>query len=272
MFILENKLQALKENLSSYRRALIAFSGGLDSSFLTFVALQLPLERVVAVTIDTPLHGERDLAWAQMMAEELQVEHSILTIADLSPQVLANHPRRCYDCKKELFSHLLIKAKEWEIDGVFHGANLDDRGDYRPGEEAAKELSIRAPLQEAGLTKAEIRALGESMGLPHWDMPSTVCLASRIQYGLPLTEERLKTVEEAEEFLAQFPLRDVRVRIHDHCTLRIEVAPETIPHFIEKRAEILAFFSQMDYKYLTLDLLGYRLGSMNRVLEVGDRE
>lgn len=269
---MEKKLEELKENLSQYRRVLIAFSGGLDSSFLTFIASKLPLERVVAITIESPLFGEKDLQWAIEMADELHVEHHIIKIDHLSSKVLTNDPRRCYYCKKEIFGYLLLRAREWRIDGVLHGANRDDSSDYRPGEEAARELGIKAPLQEVGLTKKEIRSLGEKMGLSNWSMPSTVCLASRIKYGLPLTEERLETVREAEEFLQKYRLRDVRVRIHDPYTLRIEVEPENMTKIIEHREEIRSFLSQSEYKYFTLDLSGYGQGSMNRVLEVAADE
>lgn len=257
------RLQELKETLSSYPRLLIAFSGGLDSSFLTFVAKELPLEEVLAVTIFSPLFSKRDRERAKRTAHKLGVSHQSLEIETLSKEVVANGPRRCYYCKREMFTRLLSLAEERGMDRVIHGANADDAKDYRPGEEAAEELGIEAPLKEVGLKKKEIRALGEALGLPNWNIPATVCLASRIRYGLELTLERLKTVEEAEEFLEEYRLGDVRVRIHDPATLRLEVGVDALEDVIKNREEIVSFLGQREYSYLTLDLQGYRQGSMN---------
>lgn len=265
---MDNKLQQLKDSLLSYPQLVIAFSGGLDSTFLTFMASQTIPGRVLAVTLVSPLMGKGQLEQAQQVAHQLAVEHQVLPIDSLSQDVKANSPHRCYYCKQELFGQLRRVAQEEGIWAVVQGANVDDLSDYRPGEQAAREQGIPSPLQEVGLKKEEIRALSRKLGLSGWDEPATVCLASRIRYGLELTPERLQLVEEAEDYLQQLGSKNLRLRIHDPDTLRLEVEPGAMDRVLARREEILDFLGQWDYSYLTLDLMGFQSGSMNRVLEV----
>lgn len=216
----------------------------------------------------SPLMGEGQLTAAREMAEALQLNHRVLYQKKLPEAVKANGRRRCYHCKKELFQRLQQLACGLGIQEVAHGAIEDDVGDFRPGEQAAKELQILAPLQAVGLTKVEIRSLSRELGLPHWDRLATVCLASRIRYGLELTPARLELVQEAEAFLRQLVAGNLRLRIHDEATLRLEVDVQEMDQILVHREAILSFFSQWNYSYLTLELVGYQSGSMNRVLEV----
>lgn len=257
--------------LSGFERVAVAFSGGVDSSYLLAAAIDaLGRDRVVALTADSPLLPRAEKDTAVNVAHLLGVEHRLIPFDDLAiAGVVENSPQRCYHCKRARFEALRALLGETNGTALVHGENVDDASDYRPGARAAKELGVRAPLAEAGLTKADIRALSRQRGLPTWDHPPAACLASRFPYGTPLTREGLERVERAERALqALTGLRQVRVRDH-HPVARIEAPPDEIERLagaaLRRRVhdEIVA----AGYRYVTLDLLGYRMGSLNEGLE-----
>jgi uncharacterized protein len=260
----------LKRILASFDAVGVAFSGGVDSSLLIAAAVDsLGRERVIALTAVSELVPERDRLGATEVATLLGVRHIAVRFPILeNALVAANTPDRCYHCKKAVFSALLEEAKRQGVGALIHGANVDDAKDFRPGQKAADELGVRAPLREAGLGKAEIRALARARGLPNWDRPSMACLASRLPYGTPLTTEALRRVERAEEFLRErFGLRQVRVR--DHMPVaRIECEEADIPRLLEAgpRADVERALRDLGWRYVTLDLRGFRTGSMNEAL------
>ena len=260
----------LKGILASFDSVGVAFSGGVDSSFLLAAAVDsLGKDRVIALTAASDLVPDHDTLAASEVAAQLGVRHITVRFPILeNALVAANAPDRCYHCKKAVFTALLDEAKRHGVGALVHGANLDDARDFRPGQKAADELGVRAPLREAGLGKAEIRALSRARGLPNWARPSMACLASRIPYGTPLTIEALRRVERAEEFLRErFDLRQVRVR--DHMPVaRIELEEADIPRLLEAgpRAEIERALRDLGWRYAALDLQGFRTGSMNEAL------
>lgn len=267
----QTKQAELKRIIRNMERVAIAYSGGVDSSYLLAVCLdELGQDGVLAVTVDSPLMPRSELANAKKLAAELQAPHLVFYRDDLAdPQVAANPADRCYYCKRGRFLALQELAAERGFERLLHGENLDDADDYRPGTRAAHELAIRAPLAEAGLSKAEIRDLSRKRNLFTWELPARACLASRFPYGTPLTAEGLARVEAAERFLEQqFDLRQFRVRDH-HPLARLEVEPPEIARLAEPatRGRIVAHLRQLGYLYVTLDLNGYRMGSMNDVLD-----
>lgn len=267
---LSRAAEDLKCILAGFGTAGVAFSGGVDSSLLLAVALEsLGRERVVALTAASQLTTERDARSANEIAALLGARHVTVRFPILeNALVTANAPDRCYHCKSAIFTALLREAKAHGMSGLVHGATVDDGNDFRPGQKAADELGVRAPLREAGLGKAEIRALARARGLPNWDQPSMACLASRLPYGTPLTAEALRRVERAEEFLRErFGLRQVRVR--DHMPVaRLEVEEEDIPKLLgaDARIEIDRALKDLGWRYAALDLRGFRTGSMNEAL------
>lgn len=257
----------LKQRLAELDALAIAFSGGVDSSYLLAVALEvLGPARVLALTADMPLMPRRELAFAQEVARQLGAIHRVVPIDMLNEAGVAdNAPDRCYYCKRANFRRLVEEARRAGIVWLAHGANADDRTDYRPGQRAATELGVLAPLDEVGLTKAEIRELSRRRGLPTWNLPAQACLATRIPYGTPLTPKALRQVEQAEEFLRQrFGWRTLRVR-HHGLLARIELPPEDWPVLLEPaaRQEILTAFQELGFKAVALDLAGLHSGSMN---------
>lgn len=267
---LETKQRNLVEILKEIGQAAIAFSGGVDSSYLLAICLDvLGSDHVLAVTVDSPLLPRAELDTAREVAHLLGARHLIVPFDELElPDVRANPPDRCYYCKRARFEALLALARSsggWQ---VLHGENADDHLDYRPGARAARELGVRAPLAEAGLTKAEIRALSQARGLPTWNHPPAACLASRVPYGTPLTREALARIEQAENALhALLPALQVRVR--DHYPLaRIEVPHEVLVRIVQEplRTEIAVRVHAAGYRYVTFDLDGYRMGSLNEEL------
>jgi uncharacterized protein len=264
----EAKLRHLKKILLEMDGAVIAFSGGVDSTFLLKVAHEVLGSRVLAVTAQSPTLPKHELRCARDFVRRLGVRYRVIQTDELSDDCfIHNPPDRCYYCKKALFSNLLDIARKSRIPWVAEGSNRDDRKDYRPGMQAVRELGIRTPLMEADLYKDEIRLLSRKMKLTTWDKPSAACLSSRLPYGEEITREKLKQVEEAELFLLKFGLKQVRVRYHNKIA-RIEIVPEEIRMLLDDtiRSKIVKKLKRLGFDYVTLDLQGYRTGSMNELL------
>ncbi|MBO4709678.1 MAG: ATP-dependent sacrificial sulfur transferase LarE [Kiritimatiellae bacterium] len=262
------KLERLRERLRVIGGAVVAFSSGVDSTFLLRVAHEELGERVVAATIRSHTFPRRELDEAVAFCRAEGVRHEVIDSEELDiPGFAENPPDRCYHCKRELFGKLLAFAHENGLAAVLEGSNIDDDGDYRPGRRAIRELGIVSPLHDVGLTKAEIRALSREMGLPTSDKPSFACLASRFPYGERITVLGLERVEKAEQWLLDAGLGLTQLRVRSHGNLaRIEVPPADIPRLAAHAAEIAAAFKGLGFAYVTLDLLGYRTGSMNETL------
>ena len=263
------KLDALRSALRDFGSAAVAFSAGVDSTFLLRVAHEVLGDRVMAVTVRAPFVPPREIDEAVSFCRRIGVKHIVLAaaLADI-PGFAENPPDRCYHCKKALFGKMLEFARENGLAAVLEGSNLDDDGDYRPGRRAIRELGVRSPLHEAGLTKAEIRALSREMGLQTADKPSFACLASRFPYGERITAEGLDRVGRAEDWLrGAFPnIGQLRVRCHGGNVARIEVAPADISRLAARAADIVAALRAIGFTYVSLDLQGYRTGSLNEAL------
>ncbi len=266
---LHTKMTNLQNLLSEMKQVVIAFSGGVDSTFLLKVAAdQLGTENVIALTATSPTYPDFEYQQACELAQEIGVEQIVIESNELEiPGFAENPPRRCYHCKYELFSLCLSQAKERGFSMVLDGSNLDDMGDYRPGRDAVKELEVRSPLLEAGLTKEDIRNLSRELGLKTWNKQAFACLSSRFPYGTRITLDRLQQIDSCETFLRENNFKNYRVRYHDQIA-RIEVAPEEIARLIdvELRDRLISSFKQAGFTYVTLDLQGYRTGSMNATL------
>ena len=266
---LEEKFIKLKEIFLSMGGVVVAYSGGVDSTLLLRVAREsLGEEHVLAVTALSPLYPDRELAGAKRMAQEMGVKHILIESNELEIDGFSKNPsNRCYFCKKELFEGMQSLARKEAISFVVEGSTLDDEKDHRPGRRAIQELGIRSPLQEARFTKEDVRELSRTLGLPTWDKPSFACLASRFPYGEEITPEGLRMVDEAENFLFSLGFKQVRVR-HYQSLARIEVYPEEMSRLMNGslREKVVNCLKKIGYRYVTLDLQGFRSGSMNEVL------
>jgi len=261
---LNRKLTRLKGIIRKYPSCVVAFSGGVDSTFLLKVAsLVLPKDKVLAVTATSATYPKEELLFAKAIARRLGVRHKIIKTAEVKDKRFSSNPiNRCYICKKELFNKLKIIAGNFKFGYVMDASNVSDKKDFRPGSIALKELRIRSPLNEAGLTKDDIRLLSRRLGLTTWDKPSLACLASRIPYGIKITPSLLKRIDDAESYLRKLGFRQVRLR-HYRDLCRIEVAQQEIKRLICHRQGIVKRFKNLGYNYVTLDLEGYRTGSIN---------
>lgn len=264
---IEEKYEKLGGILRSMGRIVVAFSGGVDSAFLLKAALEfIGPDRVLAITADSETYPEREKREAIELARELGAPHEVIHTSELNiPGYAENPTNRCYFCKNSLFDHLIPIAKERGYDCVVFGAIADDLGEHRPGLQAAHEQGVRAPLLEAGIKKSEIRHLSRKFGLRTWDKPSFACLSSRIPYGEAITAEKLSMIDRAEDFLIQLGFRQVRVRQHDNLA-RIEVPASELADVLAVADTIQAKLKEIGYAYVTLDLKGYRSGSLNEVL------
>ena len=264
--MLEEKLESLKEILRSLESVVIAYSGGVDSTLLSKVAFDVLGDNALAITARSETYPRSELEDAIKLAKKIGIRHETIASEELDiPEFSDNPVNRCYYCKKELLTKLKGIAKERGFKHVVEGANFDDLDDYRPGMEAVAELDVRSPLKEAKLTKADIRELSKRLGLPTWDKPSFACLSSRFPYGTKITREKLKAVGEAEMFLKTFGVRQLRVRHHDRIA-RIEVTEEDMGLLLQNRDQITKKLKELGFTYVTMDLQGYRTGSMNEVL------
>jgi pyridinium-3,5-biscarboxylic acid mononucleotide sulfurtransferase len=267
---LTDKHAALRRILEGIPSLIVAYSGGVDSAYLAHLATDVLGSRALCVTADSPSYPDRHRQLALRLAARFGFHHEIIHTSELDrPEYRANPANRCYYCKHELYTHLSAIARERGIAVIVDGSNADDRGDYRPGRQAAREFSVRSPLDEAGLTKSEIRELSRRAGLPTWDEPASACLSSRIPYFSEVTDEKLRTIERAEAVLRDLGFRVFRVRHHD-AIARIELGRDEISRALEPEvAEAIdRELRGLGYQHVTVDLRGYRLGSLNEALRL----
>lgn len=267
----ESKYTALVDHLKGLGSVAVAFSSGVDSTFLLAAAQEALGERVIAVTAQSCSFPARELNEAKEFCTERGIRHFIVQSEELEIEGFRHNPaNRCYLCKSELFRKIKDIAVQNGIAEVAEGSNVDDEGDYRPGLIAVAELGVKSPLRQAGLTKDEIRNLSRKMGLPTWDKQSFACLSSRFPYGEEISEEKLAMVDKAEQLLLDLGFTQVRVRIHDRLA-RIEILPAEFEHLLAHRGEITEKFRNFGFTYVSLDLQGYRTGSMNETLKTEEK-
>ncbi|RPJ55456.1 MAG: ATP-dependent sacrificial sulfur transferase LarE [Acidobacteria bacterium] len=271
---LEDKERALTQFVGRFQSAIVAFSGGVDSSYLAFVANHVLGDRARVVTGISPSVSRMQQNLVKEFAEKYRLNHVIVDTREMeNPSYTTNPSNRCYFCKSELFTYLSRLREEWGVDVVFDGSNRDDVGDYRPGRQAAGEQSVVSPFIEVGLSKEDIRALSKKSGLATWDMPAMPCLSSRFPYGVEITEEKLRQVDRAEAFLRDLGFRNFRVRHHENLA-RIEIDLQEMSAILD--ATLLEVinkeFKTIGYHYVTLDLQGFRSGSLNELLQLQARE
>ncbi len=265
---LQAKQAKLFDVLRPLGEVLVAYSGGTDSAYLAWAAQQVLGDRAVAITADSPSIPESHKRDAAEYARVCGFRHELIPTFEFdNPDYVKNDKDRCFHCKDELFNRLEQIAAERGVANIVYGVNTDDLGDYRPGQTAAKIHQVKAPLVEAGLSKAEIRELARTAGLPFWDRPAAACLSSRIPYGTPVTVETIKTIETGEEAIKALGFRQFRVRFHGDL-VRIEIAPDELERALnlDMAARLTAIFKPLGFHYVTLDMEGYRQGSLNAAL------
>ena len=263
----DEKLSALKSALADMNHVIVAYSGGVDSTFLAAVANEVLGDASLAVTAKSPSLAPSEYEGAVQVASSLGLNHRVIETGEVEREdYRSNDPNRCFFCKEELYTHLTT-LPEAGYSQIINAHNLDDTGDFRPGINSAKKRGVRSPLVEVGLTKAEIRERSRVMGLPTWDKPAQACLSSRIPYGTPVTVEALAQIVQAEEYLRSLGIERLRVRHHDSVA-RIEVGPEDFGVLLDAdtRRRVIRRFREIGYSYVTLDLEGFRSGSLNEVL------
>ena len=262
------KLTELEAIIRGAGPSIVAFSGGVDSTFVTAVAFDVLGDRALAITGVSPSVPPSEVEEAKVLAQQIGIAHELIDTSEMNdPEYVKNSPDRCFHCKDELYGRLSAIARERGYLAVLDGCNLDDTGDFRPGRRAAVQHGVRSPLLEAGLTKAEIRELSRELGLPTWDKPAMACLSSRIPYGTPVTVEALSSVDQAEAYLRTLGLRQLRVRHHvlpsGDTVARIETDDAGLELLLADRRAVSERLKELGYLYVTLDLAGYRTGSMN---------
>jgi len=265
---LETKFAALKRIMAEMGPVIVAYSGGVDSTFIAAVAHDVLGARALAITGVSPSVPPSEVEEATKLARSIGIAHELIETREMDdPNYVANGPDRCFHCKDELYGRLTAITRERGFDHVADGCNLDDTGDFRPGRRAGAEHGVRSPLVEAGLTKDDIRALSRERGLPTWDKPAMACLSSRIPYGTPVTVEALGRIGEAEAYLRSLGLRQLRVRHHGDVA-RIETDEAGLELLIARRAEVVERLQALGYLYVTLDLAGFHSGSLNAALKL----
>lgn len=263
------KRQQLLDYIAAFDSCAVAFSAGVDSTVVAQAAFDVLADRAVAVTATSPSLAAGELDQARELAEQIGIRHEVIETREFEqPEYRRNSPDRCYHCKDELYEQLGRLAPQLNVEVLLNGANLDDLGDYRPGMRAASEHEVKSPLADCGLTKSEVRQLAADWGLPIWDKPASPCLASRVAYGLEVTPERLARIDRAEQFLRAQGLSPLRVREHAGDLARIEVSVEVLAELTQSplAEEVNLYFQQLGYKFVTLDLSGFRSGSLNQLL------
>jgi uncharacterized protein len=267
--VLQEKQRKLFSSLTESGRVIVAYSGGADSAYLAWAANQVLGENAIAITADSASLPESHKRDAEAFARHCGFRHEYIETLEFdNPDYVKNAPDRCFHCKDELFRRLEEVGRARGIEHIVYGVNVDDLGDYRPGQKAAKLHDVKAPLVEAGLTKAEIRELSRMAELPTWDRPASACLSSRIPYGTPVTIQNVKTVERGEEEIKALGFRQFRVRFHGEL-VRIEIAPDELAKAltVEMAQQFTAIFKPLGFDYVTIDLEGYRQGSLNAALK-----
>jgi len=267
MMAKNEKLERLEGYLANLEKLAVAFSGGVDSTFLLKVAHMILGDNVVAITVNGAIHPGWEIESSKEIASRIGVRQILLDMDIFKNEnIVTNPPDRCYHCKMAIFSMIKKTAKSYGIDNVADGSNIDDAGDYRPGMRALKELGILSPLRDAGLGKEEIRILSKELGLPTWDKPALSCLATRIPYNTRITEETLSMIEAGEDFLRGLGFSQIRLR-HLGNLAKIEVPPEDMMRLLGLREMVVKKLREIGYTYITMDMEGYNMGSMNRTIK-----